>query len=141
MVLATAWIKAAVSPEKLYHHHGLSAPLSRDKTPPSITARRTGRTGALSDQQASPIRSVAAGAETFRLVPQPPAASIISCEGRCGRFDGYLSSPFSGNEKAVLIRERLLTYASAKTIRFILHFCIFLADNMVYCKYSYPARR
>lgn len=114
MVLATAWIKAAVSPEKLCHHHGFSASLSRDKTPPSITARRTGRIGTLSDQQASPIRSVAEGAETFRLVPQLPAASIISCEGRCGRFDGYLASPFSGNEKAVLIRERLLTYASAK---------------------------
>ena len=67
MVLATAWIKAAVSPEKLYHHHGLSAPLSRVKTPPSITAHRTGRIGTLSDQQASPIRSVAEGAETFRF--------------------------------------------------------------------------
>ena len=114
MILTTAWIKAAVSPEKLCHHHGLSAPLSRVKTPPSITAYRTGRTGTLSDQQASPTRSVAECAETFRLVPKLPAASIISCEGRCGRFDGYLSSPFSGNEKAVLIRERLLTYASAK---------------------------
>lgn len=141
MILTTAWIKAAVSPEKLCHHHGLSAPLSRVKTPPSITAYRTGRTGTLSDQQASPTRSVAECAETFRLVPKLPAASIISCEGRCGRFDGYLSSPFSGNEKAVLIRERLLTYASAKTTRFILYFCIFLADNMVYYKYSYPARR
>lgn len=114
MVLATAWIKAAVSPEKLCHHHGLSAPLSRAKTPSSITVRRTGRTSTLSDQQASPTRSVAEGAETFRLAPELSAASIISCEGRCGRFDGHLSSPFSGNEKAVLIRERLLTYASAK---------------------------
>ena len=28
-------------------------------------------------------------AGTFRLVPKLPAASIISCSGRCGRFDGY----------------------------------------------------
>ena len=67
MVLATAWIKAAVSPEKLYHHHGLSAPLSRAKTPSSITVRRTGRTSTLSDQQASLTRSVAECAETFRF--------------------------------------------------------------------------
>ena len=26
----------------------------------------------------------------FRLVPKLPAASIISCGGSCGRFDGYL---------------------------------------------------
>ena len=67
MVLATAWIKAAVSPEKLCHHHGLSAPLSRAKTPSSITVRRTGRTSTLSDQQVSPTRSVAECAETFRF--------------------------------------------------------------------------
>ena len=29
-------------------------------------------------------------AGTFRLVPKLPAASIISCRGSCGRFDGYL---------------------------------------------------
>ena len=34
---------------ELYSHR-LSAPLSRIKAPPSITARRTGRTGTLSDQ-------------------------------------------------------------------------------------------
>ena len=46
MVLATAWIKAAVSPGELCHHHGLSASLK-------IIARQTGRTGTMSDQQAS----------------------------------------------------------------------------------------
>ena len=38
---------------------------------------------------ASPIWNVAEGAETFRFVPKLPAASIISCIGRCGMFDGY----------------------------------------------------
>lgn len=38
---------------------------------------------------ASPIWNVAEGAETFRLVPKLPAASIISYSERCGMFDGY----------------------------------------------------
>ena len=36
--------------ERERHLHGLSAPLSRIKAPPRITARRTGRTGTLADQ-------------------------------------------------------------------------------------------